>query len=403
MLFGVTLLAGGIMAIGLLLALEVRPRQGTAAARMLLDRDQTPPVHDPHAAPWGELVEYDVEFEKPDEYAAVPSGTNSPTRWFLGGSSKAQFERLALAAGLSSAQVADLLSPNRCVAASNGLWIVPSRELLFDLKPESRRAICGELAKFPENFNYAFPYCYRREALDRWFNHSGLSADTVELAKRFLYQRGQAVCLSDSIELMNRVPNAHERLRLQKTLSRQAGVVMKLRIRPESDIGALMAYWGRGYHVKDCRPLLESLARLPEGGNLDIVHLLPPFARRRLYSYPPPPRNPNDPIRDCHWTSMNFFLENPDDRFAEKDYVVAKLAEEYTQIARPCQLGDLVFWLDGDEVAVHSAVFIAHDIVFTKNGGNYMQPWTLMRLDDLLAVYPREEPLKMVCYRSKLH
>ena len=402
-IFAAAVVAGGLVALATVLVMELRHGRPPAATDFGRDRDQIPAVPTrTNVPPWGELVEYDVEFEKPDEYITVPTGTNLTTRWFVGHSARREFEQLALSAGIPAGQVAALLDTNRCAAVSNGVWLFPGHELVFRLKPESRQLIYGKLAEFTENTDYMFPFCYRQDALDRWFKNSGLSSGTVELVGRFLYPRGRAMCFSDSAELMNRVPAAHERLRLLKTLWRQAGVVVKLRIRPESDIDRLMAYWGVGYHAKDFRPLLESMARLPDGGNLDIVHLLPPFARRRLYSYPPPPRNAVEANRDCHWTSMNFINEEPDDRFCNREFVIAKLTTDYAQIAQPGRLGDLIFWKDDEGVAIHSAVYIADDIVFTKNGANYMQPWTLMRIDDLLAAYPREEPMNMVCYRSKL-
>jgi hypothetical protein len=41
------------------------------------------------------------------------------------------------------------------------------------------------------------------------------------------------------------------------------------------------------------------------------------------------------------------------------------------------------------------------DIVFTKNGNNFAQPWMLMRLKDLIAEYTSETPPGIAIYRSK--
>jgi hypothetical protein len=35
----------------------------------------------------------------------------------------------------------------------------------------------------------------------------------------------------------------------------------------------------------------------------------------------------------------------------------------------------------------HSAVYLADDLVFTKNGQNYTMPWMIMRISDLHAMY----------------
>jgi hypothetical protein len=143
---------------------------------------------------------------------------------------------------------------------------------------------------------------------------------------------------------------------------------------------------------------------------LPITNLLPQFARERLYTYPLPSQ-PGDPMMDCHWSTLNFFNETPDNRFADPNYTVPYLKDHYYQVAKATRYGDLIFLLDGKGNAIHSAVYIADDIVFTKNGNNYMEPWMLMRLKNLLAnysvlgnsglaVYRIAEPL-IVCTRAQ--
>jgi len=44
---------------------------------------------------------------------------------------------------------------------------------------------------------------------------------------------------------------------------------------------------------------------------------------------------------------------------------------------------------------------LADDVVFTKNGGDYMQPWVLMKIPDMLAYYNAKEPAQVTVYRSK--
>jgi len=63
--------------------------------------------------------------------------------------------------------------------------------------------------------------------------------------------------------------------------------------------------------------------------------------------------------------------------------------------------GDLIFLLDGKGAVIHSAVYIADDLVFTKNGINYAQPWILMRIKTLLGVYTCTAEPKVLYYRRK--
>jgi hypothetical protein len=63
--------------------------------------------------------------------------------------------------------------------------------------------------------------------------------------------------------------------------------------------------------------------------------------------------------------------------------------------------GDLIFLLNKRGDAIHSAVYLADDIVFTKNGNNSAQPWMLMHLKDLVAEYTTDGAPDVVVYRNK--
>ena len=60
--------------------------------------------------------------------------------------------------------------------------------------------------------------------------------------------------------------------------------------------------------------------------------------------------------------------------------------------------GDLIFLLCPDDSPLYAAVYIADDVVFTKNGGNYRQPWILMAWADLVARYPENYALRTVVF-----
>jgi hypothetical protein len=186
---------------------------------------------------------------------------------------------------------------------------------------------------------------------------------------------------------------------LIKTLSRSAALLMKIRIRSESDVAALTAYWGRGWHVKDIEPLLASLTKVPGSISLDIAHLLPPFARQRLNSYPHP-QEPGQRVPDCYWSAWNFFRDPPADRYFDEAIWRQELQQNYQLVEAPI-FGDLVFLARADGVPIHCAVFIADDVVFTKNGANPRQPWKLMKMEDMLARYPEEPPVRVAVFRPR--
>ena len=201
---------------------------------------------------------------------------------------------------------------------------------------------------------------------------------------------------------MQRVSSDKERLTLLKVLTRQSGVLARMRIRPTTDIDKLLGYWTQapGVRAKDLRPLLESLKRLPDGGHVSLVYFLPPFARERLYTYPMPPRA-GEPAMDCHWSSLNFFNEQPEDKFGDPNYAGAYLTKNYYPVQKPSAYGDVVVLTDEKNRGIHSAVYVADDIVFTKNGNNYLQPWMLMRIDKLVAQYACRGAVRTTVYRHR--
>jgi hypothetical protein len=164
----------------------------------------------------------------------------------------------------------------------------------------------------------------------------------------------------------------------------------------------LLGYWNLPPNCQgtEVRPLLEALKALPEGGNLSLLYLLPQFARDRLYTYPLPSRS-GDAYPDCHWTTFNFNRETPDNRFNDPAYPVQYIAQNYAQIPAPTQYGDILLVINEQKELKHSAVYLADDLVFTKNGQNPRQPWMIMHIPDLLANYPATPPVHAVYVRKK--
>jgi hypothetical protein len=189
---------------------------------------------------------------------------------------------------------------------------------------------------------------------------------------------------------------------MARSLSRQSAVFAGLVITPDTDIDKLASYWGSVPNVRftDIRPLMEALKALPEGGDLRLYYVLPKFARDRLYTFPLPPQD-GEPMMDCHWTTFNFSNETPDNRFNDPDYAIQYIKKNYYQISAASQYGDILLLMNDKNEIKHSAVYLADDIVFTKNGNNYRQPWMLMHIPDLLASYPATPAMKPVYMRLK--
>ena len=184
-------------------------------------------------------------------------------------------------------------------------------------------------------------------------------------------------------------------------MSRETTLLVRLRIDKSSDIEELVNYWGRHGRAKDVRPVIESLANIEGGERINIVCLLPTFARQRLYLYPPPPEREPAAKRDCHWTAFNFFADQPDDRFCQEQEVVKTLEQDYYRVFGDLKLGDIALFSNEPGKVTHSAVYVADDIFYTKNGSLSTRPWMLMRLEDMKDYYPSHKPVDARFYRRK--
>ncbi|MFA6542866.1 MAG: hypothetical protein WCS99_00470 [Limisphaerales bacterium] len=349
--------------------------------------------------PWGQVEYVRINIEPPDEFVPVDDRQFEPTRWHFLNYSRAQLTAFFNSCELTPPQRTVLTDMTKWQGATNGIFVTPPNDLILELNSRARTQIYTVLAESEENAFHVWPATFRNGAADEWFRASGLSPATLALVKGLAYPRGASLCFSDMPQAFSRIPGMPERRLLVKALSRQSTLLMKLRIAPDADVAALTGYWARGGRAKDVAPLLNSLCKVPGGATVDVAHLMPPFARKRLNTYPFPPDKPDAPMPDCFWTVMNFFNEPPDDRYNDDAVWRKELEQDYTPVAEPT-FGDLVFFLRADGTPLHAAVHIADDVVFTKNGGSLSQPWILMKLEDVLSKYPTVAPMRAVMFRS---
>ncbi len=352
-----------------------------------------------HPGPWGELEFFRINIVSPDDFLPADPSRFPPTRWNFSGMTPEQLATFIQSCDLTPAQKSTLLNQAAWSFTNNLIVLTPGAKLVLEMSNQARTRIYEVLADSPDNDFQTWPFTYRLNGFDDWFENSNVSPATLKLVKGLVYERGQALCFSDLPEVLAQIPSPTERRFFARTLMVRGGLLMKLRIRPDSDIGALTEYWSRGGRAKDVSALLESLTHVPGSAAIDVAHLLPSFARTRLNTFPRPPASPG-PEPDCFWTAMNFFKSTPAPYY-ENDAIWRKdLAENYSLVPSPT-LGDVVFLLRPDGVPYHAAVYIADDVVFTKNGGNYRQAWLLMKMSDMLARYPTTFTPQIAFFRQK--
>jgi hypothetical protein len=339
--------------------------------------------------PWGELLIQNINLERPAEYLNAELKTVAPPVWTFHGKNVAQVKALFISNGLTQQEAEKALAPD-CVSTQGPNTLVrPSDEFVLSLSPEARTRLYEALRGLDVSPYLSSPYAFSKNSFARVLADARLHADDLALFKKLVCGSKDASWFSDYETLMRRIPSVERRVATTAVLWRQPAVIAALRIRPDTDVDKVVQYWANAPNVRfiDIRPMVESLKRLPNGGAISSLCVLPPFARNHVYTYPLPPKQ-GEPIPDANWTTFNFSNVTPDNRFLDPAECARHIDQHFYKIAQPALYGDVVVFRDGANQIRHSAVFLADDLVFSKNGKTHTTPWLITRIPDLQAMYP---------------
>jgi hypothetical protein len=359
-----------------------------------------------NAGPWGDLEFTPITISAPEEYLLIEQIEKEPTRWIFKSRSRDDLAKLFDSLGLPTEQKDALLSPAVLKNRPDGVEMTPSSEMVIGLSEKARRGLFDLIAGTPEN--EAVIEYVGVNSIDERFRTGKVSNATVELFKKMSCKRGDYYVFSGVGDLLSALPSRDEKIRFLRAMSQQKTMLIRLHINPQTDINSLVRYWGKARWAASAKALLESVAALPGDNSIDLVELLPPFPSSMLYNFPPNGASgAGAPVRrDCHWTSLNFFSDAPDDRFSDPAYVKQKLLEDYTSVLVDRRYGDVILLMkkpDGD--IIHSAVYLADDIVYTKNGDTPIHPWMFSTMSELMEQYacalPPDQKLTISYFRKK--
>jgi hypothetical protein len=194
-----------------------------------------------------------------------------------------------------------------------------------------------------------------------------------------------------------------EREAALRVIASSRASLVYLKVPPESQepIRRMTQYWGIRGRESAVGPLLQGIAKQPDGGILDVLELLPPLPRKLLNTYPGASIETTGFKRDCFWTTMNFFNDVPDDGFKDVEYTMAHVREYYEPMGQNFRYGDIVFLVNSYGTVFHAATYLANGLVFTKNGAAAHHPWVIMGVDEMIDNYAAEKPVQTVGFRLK--
>lgn len=355
--------------------------------------------------PWGNLKAQSIYVEPPDEYLPTQSIENLDRRWRFSGFTPNQLLALFKSADLTAGQRTELLDTSTWQQTQGAIYVNPSKELILSLSPKARKQIYVSMLAEPDSTYSLLNRSYSAASFNNYFDHSGLPTETIDLINKLSFPYGNLIFFCDVQTVLDTLPTFDQKNRFLKFLLRQPTLLLGLHIAPDSDLNELENYWLKAGHGRDLRPILESLAALPHGGGISLVKLLPPIPSTDIYTYPFPSLKPEDQHKDCRWTSLNFFRDVPDDRLTDPKVVMQTLLTDYYPVLSDARYGDLVMLAKPNGDIIHVAVYIAADIVYTKNSDNFLDPFILMTIPDMLNHFaskiPEDQKLHVLIYRNK--
>ncbi|MCA8974254.1 MAG: hypothetical protein KDC98_06005 [Planctomycetes bacterium] len=341
--------------------------------------------------PWGRLAVAPMLIQSSAALASlVVHDYTGEGRWRFPGDDVVAVNTFYSEVGLGADDLELLARHTVFDTAADETVTTPPIDWLIDLPAERRQVLYGALHARGAYALLDDPYTFQGGSFDDWTRRSGLLSATRELLRKLVYLDNGILTIADLHAVYEKVRDPAERIKVERTLTRTTGLQVQLQVDEGEDVAPLIRYWGVRGREDTVAPLLEALADRPGGGSIDIVFLMPRFARARLNSYLPVMEYyltaEQFTGHDCKWTALNFFNDGPDVRF-EGEEGGALSSACTAPIDSPTQFGDITFLLDVNGNVVHAMVQVAADLVFTKNGAAPYAPFVLAIRDDVVKSY----------------
>jgi len=358
------------------------------------------PVWTAKPGPWGDLQVRTVYLEPPENILAIVAKPSSVTRWTFEQTTEKNVREIMEKAGVSPALVSRLMAPAKVVVSGNNVVILPEVTDLAEIGQAARSALYAELAKSAANEYQRDPVFIHGGDIEDWLADTELTKPQQQLLRKLLWRRGSALVFSDIQALLTLAKNSEEVAAVFRTITRVRSLLVELKLPLKDGRATFIDYWSAGTLNAERVPFLVAITRRRAPQLVDVTQFLPTLARRRVYTFPTAAMGLKGRLPDCHWTSLNFFEEEPKDLYLDSAKATEHLLADYVAIDPPYKFGDILCFLDNGE-GLHTCVQIADDIVLTKNGESILAPWTFMSLKDVDEVYRRSPATRIQGYRLK--
>lgn len=353
-------------------------------------------VHQCKPGPWGTLEYYEIILEPPENKMRIGDRLRSPVLWDFPETSVAAVETKLKEMGFDRGRIAQLQRDQEWELQPSGTLVRPSWKFVEEMTLDQRKNVNTYLwDRGTEGVTFNI------EGNDFWgLQNSGLPDSVLDRVKQLSYYHGPGLVFSDTPLILQSLPENQKNL-FVKMMARTRALVLRLKIEEDSNLEELADYWTVNKLQKTSLPILRSIQSTPGVEWLDVAHLLPPVGRKYLYTYLQLEDAVYSDLPDCYWTAINFSRTTSSRRVLDVDDVGFYLNEDFEKVEPPYRFGDTIVLADAEMNFVHSYVYVADNIVYTKNGKSALYPWMLMREEDMLSRYVRDMD-KKIGYRPKV-
>lgn len=367
-------LLAGLLAVH---ALERAPRSVTGGLRV------------GRPGPWGTIERLPFTFE-PDLHAVSPADCpETPRPWAFPRTDLAGVRQRLRALDVPAALVGPLVDATTCDAS--GCTVRPEVLQVLALSSRVRAGLHRDLVRNGGNPWARSVPVRTRQAFEASLAASGLPAKVQEEIAALWIPWGEVLALPDPAPVCRGLSDDARR-RVARFVAGTDTFLARVLVPVDADLERMTAFWQGARRFTGVRSLFASLAVPPCGGRLDVAHVLPAFARKRVGRLP----QSDEAGGDALWFALNFFEAAPRKEWMSPGQADEVLGLRWREIpVDSATLGDLLRFSVDDVAAV--GLVVAGDLLITRFGGERFDPWVLSERRSILREL---EPLGTVTVQA---
>ena len=311
--------------------------------------------------------------------------------------------------GLPAATRDTLADPTRRtidLTYGENVIVVPDA-LRLSIPPDVRAQLYRHMASVGSSPAHQLPFFVPD---DRAIDAARLSPGTARRLRQLLFVHDSRHRLADFDLVLAFAKDEAERVALRRLMLSESSLTVELTRASLADRESVIAYWSRP-HSTSAQRWLRLFDRSPDMPAIDLAQILPALPRRLVNTYPDGESTPAE--ANCFWTALNFFRTQTYDALLPQfegniDPSAALALEElhrhYDRVDPPYRYGDVIAFSNrakDDAMLIHTAVYLAGDVVLTKNGWGGSSPFSLSVLPEFIETYSWATDLEVQAFRPK--